>query len=774
MKKISLFRHIKDNSEPKLYDPVDIIESIIDPSPRVQKQISEIRECEDDSEKHKLKGKLPSIVFQGEMSEVVLNRKEQPTYREDESLAVHSGLCVIDLDKVGDEFMAEVARDDFAKDPHVFAAFVSPSGNGVKVVFRIPADIERPRGYYRGVMDYVNEKYPEYGATQDDKCLNESRICYASYDEEAHLNEDAKVLKRFVEDKPKGGLKTTPRKKATSTTGSKKIMKPLVKAIEKSEDGEKHDILNKVAYLAGGYVTNGHISFDEAQRILQEAIEAKDGVADIKAAFETIYRGIEDGQADPADPDPDKEVISKKEKPRKSMKWRIHEGVEEYVKNQGFKINILTGDIYDKRGVNLSNSFRGFDPLLTEVRGKIDPGIPMEKLKTAAFTSAIYFHPYDEFIQEHLKYNPAPAEGYDTHLDQLLDTIIFDEPVTEEYRELVKKWFWGLISNILRTMQIKDNPSDPDWKSVAPVKDHSFYVNRICLTLIGKGQYTGKTTFFENLLPDELRDKVRIAKYSQILNTNQFDVSPLTNLLTVIDEIGVVNNTHGIDNFKAIISNPLHTFEIKNKQGSHTKPRLTSYAATSNRPDILIDPGGTSRMVICNILGIDKEKYPKVDKLALFMELYRDVIAKPNRYLMDEDQLKYLYKEQDRNKRVSKEMEALQDYFELPNHENYKDCLVLKLGDIEEIIKTFKPKTMISSSHLRDALDEMGVKPIKARWQTGGEAYRRYVLHVRVSSLDVNNLVREIKKWFDEAKMIAVLKKNDLIDWSREQTKIAV
>lgn len=72
-----------------------------------------------------------------------------------------------------------------------------------------------------------------------------------------------------------------------------------VRMIEGAADGEKHTVLNRAAYLAGGYVAGGACTEDEARQALQAAIRRKPNVADLQAAFETIESALHDGMAQP-------------------------------------------------------------------------------------------------------------------------------------------------------------------------------------------------------------------------------------------------------------------------------------------------------------------------------------------------------------------------------------------------------------------------------------------------------------------------------------------
>ena len=84
-----------------------------------------------------LKLQLPAVTFSGTFAE-----------RKNGALKLHSGLLCADLDKIGDT-LPDV-REALKKSPHLCALFFSPSGDGLKAVFRVPAEITKHAGELPG------------------------------------------------------------------------------------------------------------------------------------------------------------------------------------------------------------------------------------------------------------------------------------------------------------------------------------------------------------------------------------------------------------------------------------------------------------------------------------------------------------------------------------------------------------------------------------------------------------------------------------------------
>jgi hypothetical protein len=97
-----------------------------------------IRETIDKERANKLKANLPSICFSGKFTE-----------RKDEFLQEHSGMICLDFDDVGDvnEFKSELCCNEY-----IFAAWVSPSGKGIKALISI-ADGNKHREHFAALQD---------------------------------------------------------------------------------------------------------------------------------------------------------------------------------------------------------------------------------------------------------------------------------------------------------------------------------------------------------------------------------------------------------------------------------------------------------------------------------------------------------------------------------------------------------------------------------------------------------------------------------------------
>lgn len=270
MSNITLFKNFSDTKP--YYLDIDVVLDRIK-NCKIKEQIIRLRTESDEKEKAKLKKQLPCICFSGEFTE-----------RKDKSLVNHSGFVVLDWDKLDNP---EQKKNDLKSFNFIYTAFISPSGNGVKAVAKIPNVIEKHRGYYFGLMSI----FPELDPTS----INESRICYESIDENIYINKDATTFDIYLTENPNKKVKE---KKTTKVKTDYSKVNVSLNMIRNSINGTKHETLLKSAKLMGGYIQSGYVDESEAIRLLETEIKSMD-IDDFNQAQRTILDGIEYGKTEP-------------------------------------------------------------------------------------------------------------------------------------------------------------------------------------------------------------------------------------------------------------------------------------------------------------------------------------------------------------------------------------------------------------------------------------------------------------------------------------------
>ena len=167
---ITVFAHIKEVNNPFYKEIDDVLNDI---KKGTNKDYIEKLRLEKDKEKRNLlKTKLKSICFSGKFSSrAAINCVE------------HSGFACLDFDDVEDP---TCLRDTLEGNDYIYSAFISPSGNGVKAIVKIPAIIKDHKKYYEALCETFDTKL-------DTKTKDISRVCYESFDENLFINHNSKV-----------------------------------------------------------------------------------------------------------------------------------------------------------------------------------------------------------------------------------------------------------------------------------------------------------------------------------------------------------------------------------------------------------------------------------------------------------------------------------------------------------------------------------------------------------------------------------------------------
>ena len=147
------------------------------------------------------KKKLPGVLFSGTFKK-----------RSAKELIQHSGLICADLDELGPQM--EATFEQVCADPHTLACFRSPTGTGLKVLFR--CDPTKP--HIESFKAAEQHMLTQFGVEIDQACKDVSRICFVSHDPELFQSDDAELLpypSQTVEFEPQGlnprtGLEVTP------------------------------------------------------------------------------------------------------------------------------------------------------------------------------------------------------------------------------------------------------------------------------------------------------------------------------------------------------------------------------------------------------------------------------------------------------------------------------------------------------------------------------------------------------------------------------------
>ena len=105
-------------------------------------------------------------------------------------MRTHTGLLQGDIDKIGRQ-QAEHLREALRAEPCTFAAWISPSGDGLKLLVRVPADLANHAASFAAAELHFRERWQ---IKLDSHCKDVARLCFVSHDPGLWINEGAEAL----------------------------------------------------------------------------------------------------------------------------------------------------------------------------------------------------------------------------------------------------------------------------------------------------------------------------------------------------------------------------------------------------------------------------------------------------------------------------------------------------------------------------------------------------------------------------------------------------
>ncbi len=257
---VSIYRNIFDKLSKFTISVDGALERI--KNGKSQRAIIELRNESDKDRQQKIKCNLPSITFSGTFAE-----------RDDLKMIKHSGFVCMDFDDVNVEEM----KEKFRSWPSTYAAWTSPRGTGVKVLLRI-ANPKKHREHYLA----LKKEFP----LLDPHCINESRVCYESYDPEIYINIAAKAYTACI--------KHEVIQSHNVSTDTFEIYKKLITWTENSKKSDKtfHEgNRNYFAFILAGAMCRHGIMMEEASDLITRDYSANDFTKnEIQKTVSSAYR----------------------------------------------------------------------------------------------------------------------------------------------------------------------------------------------------------------------------------------------------------------------------------------------------------------------------------------------------------------------------------------------------------------------------------------------------------------------------------------------------
>ena len=268
---VTIFQNIRDTDTPFFRDVHVILERIKDGAGATKDLVKKIRLEKRKPERQELKKQLPAICFSGTFNK-----------RTDASLIEHSGLICLDFDGYTKQKELLQDKENLSKNKYVFSVFISPSGNGLKVLVKIPADAENHTMYFNSLEKHFNSPY------FDKTSKNLSRVCYESYDPLIAINENSSIWD-IIEEPEYTEVSRTRDKATIPITDENKIVEILVKWWEKKypmHEGQR----NQNAYVLAMAFNDFGINKSLASYVLNQFASDDFSLREIGTTIDSAYR----------------------------------------------------------------------------------------------------------------------------------------------------------------------------------------------------------------------------------------------------------------------------------------------------------------------------------------------------------------------------------------------------------------------------------------------------------------------------------------------------
>jgi len=203
-----------------------------------KQEIERLRNEPDKTKRDTLKKKLPAVTWSGTFGQ-----------RNAKNLLEYSNIICIDIDKLSESELLRI-DDILSINDFVYAYFVSPSGNGFKILFKTSVPYLPYTQHQKIFICIENYFKNNFDIEVDTSGKDVNRLCFLSYDEHLYINENCTILDvDFVE-------KYEPKKEITEKKPTTKTVKKVAQErTEKTTQQQLDDVAtftnNKLTYVDG-------------------------------------------------------------------------------------------------------------------------------------------------------------------------------------------------------------------------------------------------------------------------------------------------------------------------------------------------------------------------------------------------------------------------------------------------------------------------------------------------------------------------------------------
>lgn len=618
---------------------------------------------------------LPAVTISGQFSEANSN-----------GLVQHSGFICIDIDNLDDELEDTFSR--LRDDLYIHFLARSASGKGLFGFVRIPNDPDKHKNIAQNIIKYYADTY---NIILDKQCIDIPRKRFVSYDPQAIINPDSKQFRKTAKPKPAPELSMV----YTDSDIDHILEQISNRKISLADDyhdwyrlgwalidglpkPKARDVFHQLSSYSNKY--NKKTADRKFDQLIKE--QPKD------VSFGTFFYMAK--QAGCEVQQPQTKVIFRSAAYSKKNQVNKTDAID--------KIQTIYPDVSTKDAKQIVNQVYESKitiddddetPIITKLRQFI---IENYEVKYNQIKNRVEI---DGSIITDIISNTIYIEASDTLGDSVRKSdveAVLNSNFMQSYKPILE-WFEdnadiqpsGYINKLFDTIKTTTGQWEgtefgvelPSGTYFPELSFHQYFGRKFMISLIeaahgivprfqmvlaGK-QYSGKTSWFRDLLPKKLRNDYFTE--ASMDGGKDIMIRMAEHWLMCNDEMGGKVQHKDEKRMKMIVSTDVITERrAYGRYDTHFK-RLAVWAGTSNEQDLIFDHTGNTRIIPINVDYIDFEAFNALDKDKVFMEAYH-AFKDGERSVMKLWELEWLQKISKDFSAIPMEVEMIEQLYRIP------------------------------------------------------------------------------------------------------------
>ena len=561
--------------------------------------------------------------------------------RKMEFLEAYSNFIILDIDKLSQTDLQN-AKQKANQSEFTYASFISPSGNGLKILVKVNTTKEDHKETFLAIQKHY-ETLLNHEIDKSGKDI--TRLCFYSFDDNLYQNEAAIVFasetKQSSHTEPVEVRQTD--NQQPTTENSEAIYNHCIRFTEKKVQyatGSRNVFVHQLACN----LNRKGISLNEALNFILTdfGYDEKEVTQTVHSAYGNIHEFGKD------------ETIHKPKKPKTENRQPTTSAADEDDEDKPkptqidrlelflstryvFRHNMVSGKLefqyFGKKKWHVMNDFIENSMLRECLKGRIKTNLSsLRNLLYSDFCEL--YNPFEDYF-----YNLPSYDEKTDYILELANTITTTKQ--ELWQECFKKWIVAMVGCVLDDKVI----------------------NHTVIVFSGK-QGLGKTTWVEKLVPRKLKEYL----FSGTINPNNKDtlVQLSECMLINLDELENLNRSE-IGSLKEIITKTQIRMRKAYGHNNETMPRRASFAGSVNTAQFLNDSTGSRRFLCFEVENIQYQHEINIDNV-LSQALY--LFKTGFRHWFDQEEIKNITENNEQYQLRSPEEELLLTWFEPCDREN--------------------------------------------------------------------------------------------------------